>query len=157
MKKIVLMAAALFAFAAVSFAKAPKVSGWKDVAKIANKNKLEVVNDEDIWYVAKGNGGKDFAFFAVKRYTDAKVTLAMSCINGEVFSKTTVVDTQDGQPEPTFVLGQNDEKATLVNGGDLTFAFNSDGLAAWSDITKEQRAKLLDEVANEYGLVVPKN
>ncbi len=156
MKKIVLMAAALFALATVAFAKPAKVNGWKDVAKIANKNKMEVVNDEDIWYIAKGNGGKDFAIYAVEKFTDAKVTVAMSCINGEIFSKTTVIDTNDGQPEPIFVLGWDDEKVNLINGGDLTFYFTDEAMADWTAIAKEQRAGILADIAKEFGLVVPK-
>ena len=156
MKKIVLMAAALFALAAVSFAKPAKVRGWKDVAKIANKNDLEVVSDYTDWYVAKGNGGKDFAIYAIKDYSDLKVTLAMSCIDGEVFSKTTCVDKENGQPEPIFSIGEYDDKCLLENGGDLTVFFATEALAAWTEETKTQRAKLLAEVSQQYGLVVPK-
>ena len=42
MKKIALFTVALFALAAAVFAKPAKVNGWKDVAKIANKNGMEV-------------------------------------------------------------------------------------------------------------------
>lgn len=156
MKKSVLIVA-LCALAAAAFAKAPKVSGWKDVAKIANKNKLEVVNDEDLWYVAKGNGGKDFALFCEKIFQDARVTLAMSCIKGEVFSKTTAVDLVDGQPEPIFVLEQGADKVRNVNADNLTIYFKDEAIAAWTNFAKEQTADILKDVAGEYGIVPPKN
>ena len=159
MKKILLMAAALFALAAVAFAKpakAPKLNGWKDVAKIADKNDFEVASDYTDMYVAKSKDGKEFAFFAVKDYADIKVTVAMSCVDGAVFSKTTCVDKEQSQPLPIFTIGENDEKCVLVNGGDLTYYYGDDALQAWTEEGKNQRSKLRDEVANEFGLVLPK-
>ncbi len=159
MKKILLMAAALFALAAVAFAKpakAPKLNGWKDVAKIADKNDFEVASDYTDMYVAKSKDGKEFAFFAVKDYADIKVTVAMSCVDGAVFSKTTCVDKEQSQPLPIFTIGENDEKCVLVNGGDLTYYYGDDALQAWTEECKNQRSKLREEVANEFGLVLPK-
>ena len=156
MKKSVLIVA-LCALATVAFAKPAKVAGWKDVAKIANKNNMEVVNDEQLWYVAKGNGGKDFALFAEKVFDDARVTVAMSCVKGEVFSKTTVVDLVDGQPNPIFTLGLDDDKVRNVNADNLTIYFNDEGIAMWTDVAKEQRADILNDIAKEFGLSIPKN
>ena len=119
MKKIVLMAAALFALAAVAFAKPAKVAGWKDVAKIADKNKLEVLSDYTDWYAAKGNGGKDFAFYGIKDFSDATLTLAISCIGGEVYSKITCIDKQEEAPYPVLALSEGDEKCKLVNSGEI--------------------------------------
>lgn len=156
MKKIVLFTAALFALGMVAFAKPVKVSGWKDVAKIANKNKLEVVNDEANWYVAKGNGGKDFAFYAVKDFSDATLTLAMSCIGGEVFSKITCVDKQEDAPYPVFTLGEDDEKCVLSNANQVDVYFNDDGIKEWTETLKTRRSEFRSEVAKEYGLVLPR-
>ena len=159
MKKIILMAAALLTLAAVAFAKpakAPKLNGWKDVAKIADKNDLEVVSDYTDWYVAKSKDGKEFAFYAVKDYADIKVTLAMSCLDGAVFSKTTCVDKEQTQPLPIFTIGEDDVKCVLVNGGDLPVYYSDDALQVWTEECKNQRAKLREELANEFGLVLPK-
>ncbi len=150
------MAAALLALAAALFAKAPKVNGWKDVSKISNKSKLEVVSDDVEWYVAKGNGGKDFAFYAINDYSDIKVTLAMSCIGGEVYSKTTCVDKEQSQPFPIFTIGEDDKKCVNVNGGDLTYYYDDEGLSNWTEECKSQREKLRAEVAQQFGLVLPK-
>ncbi|MBO7122878.1 MAG: hypothetical protein J6V90_06320 [Treponema sp.] len=156
MKKIVLFTAALFALGMVAFAKPAKVSGWKDVAKIANKNKMEVVNDETIWYVAKGNGGKDFAIYAIDDYDDIKVTLEMSCIGGEVYSRIICIDKEADAPFPMFALGWDDQKCVLANADNLGVYYDDAGLAAWTEECKNQRAKLLGKIAKEYGLVVPK-
>ena len=155
MKKIVLMAAAL-ALATVAFAKPAKVAGWKDVAKIADKNKLEVVNDETVWYVAKGNGGKDFAFYAIKDFSDGTLTLAMSCIGGEVYSKITCIDKQEEAPYPVLALSEGDEKCKLVNSGEIGRYFTDQGIAFWTDVLKTRRKEFLDEVAKEFGFVVPR-
>lgn len=159
MKKIILMAAALFALATVAFAKpakAPKLNNWKDAAKIADKNDLEVVSDYTDWYVAKSKDGKEFVIFAVKDYADIKVTLAMSCVDGVVNSKTTCVDKEQAQPLPIFTIGEYDEKCLLVNGGDLTYYLPEETMQGWTEECKTQRAKLFDEVAKEFGLVVSK-
>ncbi len=158
MKKIALMTIALFALATVAFAKpskGPKLNKWKDIAKIAAKQDLEVVENYVDRYVAKSADGKEFAFFAVSDYKDLKVTLAMSCIDGEVFSKTTCVDKESGQPAPIFTIGENDEKCLLENGGDLTFYIKEEGMAAWTKEMIFQREKLRDEIAQQYGLVIP--
>lgn len=157
MKKLVLIFAALCAFAAVAFAKPAKVKGWKDVAKIADKNDLEVVSDYTDWYVAKGNGGKDFAIYAVKDYADLKVTLEMSCIDGEVYSRVVCVDKEAAAPFPMFALGENDEKCVVVNADSLSVYYKDEGIAIWTEECKNQRAKLLGEIAKEYGIAVPKN
>lgn len=154
MKKIAFVFVALCAFAAAAFAKPAKVNGWKDAAKIANKNNMEVVSNYTDYYVAKGNGGKDFAIYAVKNYADIKVTLAMSCVGGEVFSKTTCVDKENGQPAPIFTIGENDKKCVVANGGDLTYFYNEEGIALWTEEIKSQRSKLLSEVAGQFGLSV---
>lgn len=157
MKKIALMAAALFALAAVVFAKPAKVKGWKDVAKIANKNDLEVVSDYTDWYVAKGNGGKDFAIYAVKDYADLKVTLEMSCIDGEVYSRIVCVDKEANAPLPIFALSEGADKCVVVNADSLSVYYKDEGIAIWTEECKNQRAKLLGEIAKEYGIAVPKN
>ena len=157
MKKLVLIFAALCAFAAVAFAKPAKVNGWKDVAKIANKNDLEVVSDYKDWYVAKGNGGKDFAIYAVKDYADLKVTLEMSCIDGEVYSRVVCVDKEAGQPLPIFALTEGEQKCIVVNADSLSVYYNEEGLRIWTEECKAQRSKLLGEIAKEYGIAVPKN
>ena len=155
MKKIVLMAAAL-ALAAVAFAKPAKVASWKDVAKIADKNKMEVVNDETEWYVAKGNGGKDFAFYAIKYYSDATVTFAMSCVGGEVYSKITCIDKQEEAPYPVLAMNEGDEKCSLTNSGEIGRYFTDQGIAFWTDVLKTRRKEFLDELSKEFGLVVPR-
>ena len=156
MKKTALMVAALFALAAASFAKAPKVDGWKDVSKIAGKSGMEIVSDDVEWYVAKGKGGKDFAFYAIKDYADLKVTLAMSCIGGEVYSKTTCVDKEQSQPLPIFTIGEDDKKCVVANGGDLTYYYDAEALNNWTEECKNQREKLRAEVAQQFGLVLNK-
>ncbi len=156
MKKIVLFTAALFALGMFAFAKPAKVAGWKDVAKIANKSGLEVVSDDVNNYVAKGNGGKDFAFYAVKDFSDATLTLAMSCIGGEVFSKITCVDKQDETPYPVFTLGEDDEKCVLSNANQLNIYFDDEGMKEWTETLKTRRAEFRSEVAKAYGLVLPR-
>lgn len=156
MKKIALFTVALFALAAAVFAKPAKVNGWKDVAKIANKNGMEVASDDVNYYVAKGKGGKDFSIFAINDYDDIKVTLAMSCVGGEIFSKITCVDKETEAPHPVFSMGENDEKCVVVNGGDLSYFFTDEAIANWTVELKNQRSKFLDELAKEFGLVVPK-
>ena len=156
MKKIVLMAAALFALATVAFAKPAKVAGWKDVAKIADKSGLEVVNDETNWYVAKGNGGKDFAFYAVNEFSDATLTLAMSCIKGEVYSRITCVDKMEEAPYPILALNEGDEKCSLVNANQVSVYFDDQGIQNWTETLKARRKEFLAEVAKEYGLVIPR-
>ncbi|MCR4925882.1 MAG: hypothetical protein K5917_06310 [Clostridiales bacterium] len=159
MKKIVLVLAALFALTAMAFAKSnkgPKLNRWKDIAKIADKQDLEVVEDYVDRYVAKSADGKEFAFFAIKDYADIKVTLAMACLDGELFSKTTCVDKESGQPAPIFTINENDEKCVLENGGDLTYYINEEGMAGWTKETIFQRERLRDEIAKEYGLVISK-
>lgn len=156
MKKIVLFTAALFALGMFAFAKPAKVAGWKDVAKIADKNKLEVVSDDVNYYVAKGKGGKDFAIYAISDYSDIKVTLEMSCIGGEIFSRIVCVDKEAAAPFPIFALGYNDEKCVVVNADSLGVYYNDEGIAIWTEECKNQRAKLLAEVAKAYGLVLPR-
>ena len=155
MKKLVLIFAALCAFAAVAFAKPAKVKGWKDVAKIANKNDMEVVSDYTDWYVAKSKDGKDFAIYAIKDYSDIKVTLAMSCVGGEVFSRTSCVDKEAESPFPIFAIGENDEKCVVVNADSLSVYYKDEGIAIWTDECKAQRAKLLAELSQKYGLIAP--
>ena len=155
MKKIVLMAVA-FALATVAFAKPAKVASWKDAAKIADKNGMEVVSDDACWYVAKGNGGKDFAVYAVSDYSDIKVTLAMSCVKGEVFSKVYCEDKEAGTPFPIFALSEGDQKCVLANASSLGVYYKDEGIAIWTEECKNQKAKLLGELAKECGLVIPR-
>ena len=159
MKKFALMAAALFALTAFAFAKpakGPKLNGWKDVAKIADKFNLEIVNDNVDCYVAKSGDGKEFAFYAVSEYTDIRVTLAMYCLDGNVFSKTTCVDKEQSQPLPIFTLGEYDDRCLVANAGDLTIYYKEEGIKAWTEECKSQRAKLRESLAKEFGLVLPK-
>lgn len=156
MKKIVLFTAALFALGMVAFAKPAKVSGWKDVAKIANKNKLEVVNDETDWYVAKGNGGKDFAFYGVNEFSDATFTFAMSCIGGEVYSRITCVDKQEEAPYPILAMNEDDEKCVLTNGNEIEAHLDDQGTKYWTENLKARRKEFIADIAKEYGLVVPR-
>ncbi|MBQ6028701.1 MAG: hypothetical protein IJL24_04155 [Treponema sp.] len=156
MKKIVLLTAALFALGMFAFAKPAKVNNWKDAAKIADKSDLEVVSDDVNYYVAKGNGGKDFAVYAVSDYSDIKVTLAMSCVKGEFYSKIFCEDKEADAPFPIFSMGDGDEKCVLANANTLNVRYTDEGIAEWTEECKNQRAKLLGAVAKEYGLVLPR-
>lgn len=154
MKKIALMAAALFALATVAFAKAPKVSGWKDVAKIANKNGLEVVNDNVEYYVAKGNGGKDFAVYGVWAYSDATVYFSMSSIKGEVFSSAKLVYKGGEFPGESYAMGETDRKC-VHDFGPTDATITDLGLLIGTADLMNQRQKVRAQVAGEFGLVLP--
>lgn len=158
MKKIIIALCALCALSAAAFAKpakAPKLGGWKDIAKIADKNDLEVVENYKDWYVAKSSDGKEFAFYAIKDYADLKVTLAMACIDGEVYSRTTCVDKESSAPLPIFALGENDEKCIVVNADSLSVYYKEEGIVMWTEECKAQRSKLLAELSQKYGLIAP--
>lgn len=155
MKKIVLMAVAL-ALATVAFAKPAKVAGWKDVSKIADKNKMEVVNDDTNWYVAKGNGGKDFAFYAVKEFADATITLAMSCVKGEVYSRISWVDKRAEAPYPVLAMNGGDEKCSLVNASQVEIYYDDQTIKECTETLKKDLKDISSEVAKNYGLVIPR-
>lgn len=156
MKKVVLFTAALFALAMVAFAKPPKIGGWKDVAKLADKYDFEVVNDNVAYYVAKGNGGKDFAVYAVAYYDDATVTLCMSCIKGEYSSKTVFVNKNGDAPGESFTLGENDKKAAYDPGSNDLYIEELGLLRMTADVM-EQRERIRSEICKDYGLVLPAN
>ncbi|MBR5966313.1 MAG: hypothetical protein IK015_09405 [Treponema sp.] len=155
MKKIVLMAAA-FALATAAFAKPARVTGWKDVAKIADKNGMEVVEDKTEWFIAKSNGGKDFAVYAVCDFKDMNVTLAMSCIKGEIFSKIYCQDKANGEPYLIYSLVYGDQKCVLVNGKDFGIYAPDEEIAFWTEKCKGERASFLADLAKDYGLVIPR-
>lgn len=155
MKKFVLAFAALCALCSVSFAKAPKVGGWKDVAKIADKNGMEVVSDYTDYYVAKGNGGKDFAIYAVVEYDDAKVTLAMSCIGGDVFSKTTSVAKGGDFPGSSFSMTEKDKKCSYQAGPSADSNITEFGIYYWTATVIHLRQENRAEACQKYGLVLP--
>ena len=156
MKKVVLFTAALFALAMVAFAKPPKIGGWKDVAKIAGKYDFEVVNDNVGYYVAKGNGGKDFAVYAVAYYDDSTVTLCMSSVKGEFSSKTIYVSKNPDAPGESFTLGENDKEAAYDHGANDMYIKEMDLLRATAYVM-EQRERIRSEICKGYGLVLPAN
>ncbi len=154
MKKIVIMTAALLALAAAAFAKAPKVKGWKDVAKIAGKQGMEVVSDYTDRYVAKKNGGKNFVFYAEKKYADMTVTLAMTCVDGDVFSSCTMLLKSDGAPVK-FGMEEQEKKARLVDAGGQGIYFDDAATFLNTTALMEERALLRADVVKEAGLVLP--
>lgn len=161
MKKTLSIVLAGLALLSSVFAKSVKITSdklttWKNVAKISDAIGLEVIENYDDLLVTKSQDGKTFTIFYKEVYDSGdSIQLGLVCVDGEVFSRALYTEKGDSTPE-RYTLQETDKEVRFDDGGNGEY-LNEFGRPYYTMNVMELRYNIRNNIAKEYGLVIPES